>query len=91
VIFLGPSQTGRGKSLLRAVLVVFQFSLSIILIAGTFIVYLQLAYFQKKELGFSKEQTMISYKPFPWKWIQEDFSRGIFMMDHSTRLNARQQ
>ena len=63
VIFRGLSQTGRGKSMLRAILVVFQFSLSIILLAGTFIVYSQLAYFQKKELGFSKEQILILQRP----------------------------
>jgi putative ABC transport system permease protein len=63
VIFRGLSQTGRGKSLLRAMLVVFQFSLSIILMAGTFIVYAQLEYFQKKELGFSKEQILILQRP----------------------------
>ncbi len=63
VIFRGLSQTGRGKSLLRAILVVFQFSLSIILMAGTFIVYSQLAYFQKKKLGFSKEQILILQRP----------------------------
>jgi putative ABC transport system permease protein len=63
VIFQGLSQTGRGKSILRAMLVVFQFSLSIILMAGTFIVYSQLEYFQKKELGFSKEQILILQRP----------------------------
>ena len=63
VIFRGLSRTGRGKSWLRAILVVFQFSLSIILMAGTFIVYAQLAYFQNKELGFSKEQIMILERP----------------------------
>jgi putative ABC transport system permease protein len=63
VIFRGLSRTGRGKSMLRAILVVFQFSLSIILITGTFIVYSQLTYFQKKELGFSKEQILILDRP----------------------------
>ncbi len=63
VIFRGLSQTGRGKSMLRAILVVFQFSLSIILMAGTFIVYSQLSYFQKKKLGFSKEQILVLQRP----------------------------
>ena len=63
VIFRGLSQTGRGKSMLRAILVVFQFALSIILIAGTLIVYSQLAYFQRKELGFSKDQILILQRP----------------------------
>ncbi|NBB19896.1 FtsX-like permease family protein [Runella sp. CRIBMP] len=40
---------------LRNGLVVFQFSISIILIIGTIIVYSQLNYLQEKELGFTKE------------------------------------
>jgi putative ABC transport system permease protein len=63
VIFRGLSRSGRGKSILRSILVVFQFTLSIILIAGTLIVYSQLVYFQRKELGFSKEQILILQRP----------------------------
>ncbi|MFC2098744.1 ABC transporter permease [Bacteroidota bacterium] len=63
VIFSGLSKTGRGKSWLRAVLVVIQFCLSIALIAGTFTVYSQLAYFQNKELGFERDQIIVIHRP----------------------------
>jgi len=55
------SNANRGfkKSSLRSALVVFQFTTSIILIIGTFIVYSQLNYIQKKNLGFNKDQVLI--------------------------------
>jgi putative ABC transport system permease protein len=50
--------SGNGLSLRKA-LVVFQFTLSIALIAGTAIVYTQLKYIDKHELGFQKDQMVI--------------------------------
>jgi putative ABC transport system permease protein len=50
--------TGKGISL-RKVLVVFQFTVSIILIAGTIIVYRQLAFVNHHDLGFQKDQMLI--------------------------------
>jgi putative ABC transport system permease protein len=50
--------SGKGISLRKA-LVVFQFTVSIILIAGTIIVYNQLAYVNRRDLGFQKDQMVI--------------------------------
>ena len=44
---------------IRRSLVVFQFVLSIVLIAGIIIIYSQLRYIQTKDLGFDKDQKMI--------------------------------
>ncbi|MDX9696517.1 MAG: ABC transporter permease, partial [Bacteroidales bacterium] len=44
---------------LRSVLVVLQFSISIILIIGTTIMYRQINYMQNKNLGFNKEQLLV--------------------------------
>ncbi|WP_158861507.1 ABC transporter permease [Lunatibacter salilacus] len=44
---------------LRKGLVVFQFSLSVILIAGTIIVYNQMNFLLDKDLGFDKEQMLV--------------------------------
>jgi predicted permease len=46
---------------MRSLLVVFQFAISIILVAGTIIVFRQLQYIQNKNLGFQKEN--IIYTP----------------------------
>jgi putative ABC transport system permease protein len=50
---------GKKGSLFRRVLVVVQFSLSIILIAGTTTVYGQLNYIKNKKLGFDKENVIL--------------------------------
>lgn len=46
-------------ALLRKGMVVFQFGLSVALIAGTFIVFSQLNYLQNKNLGFQQEQMLV--------------------------------
>lgn len=50
------------KSKMRNVLVVFQFTVSIVLIVGTLVVQRQLNYIQNKDLGFNREQTVIIKK-----------------------------
>lgn len=50
--------SGKGISF-RKTLVVFQFTLSIALIAGTTIVYTQLKYISRHDLGFQKDQMVI--------------------------------
>src|SRR6478609_204347 len=44
---------------IRRSLVVFQFVLSVILIAGIIVIYSQLDYIEHKDLGFDKEQRLI--------------------------------
>ena len=53
-VLKGSSTRGKGGTLFRKILVTFQFTLSVILIIGTSIVYLQLDYIQEKDLGFDK-------------------------------------
>ncbi len=53
----GPSSAGGGS--IRNSLVVFQFAISVFLIVSTLVVYQQLTYIQGKDLGFSKDQTLI--------------------------------
>lgn len=50
---------GKGEISIRKVLVVAQFSLSIIMIVATIIVYLQMKYVNKKDMGFNKEQLLV--------------------------------
>ena len=47
------------SSKLRALLVVFQFTVSIVIIIGSIIVYNQLNFMTKKDLGFKKENLII--------------------------------
>ena len=59
VAVLKGTFTNSGKSvLLRQSLVVFQFTISIIMIVGTFVVYQQLQYMRHAQLGFNQEQVL---------------------------------
>jgi putative ABC transport system permease protein len=59
IVVLKGKVTTKNKSFgLRNGLVVFQFFISVVLIAGTIIVYQQMEYIQNKDLGYNKEQLL---------------------------------
>lgn len=58
-ILKGAMTTGKGSVLLRKVLVITQFTLSIIMIIATVVASKQLAYIQNKPLGFNKDQMLV--------------------------------
>jgi len=58
-IVKGPTPSGKANSRFRSVLVIFQFSLSIVLIVGTLIVFKQLDYMKNRNLGFLKDQLVV--------------------------------
>lgn len=57
-VLKGTFRLGSQGAFLRKGLVVVQFALSIMLIAGTVVVQDQVAYFKEKKLGFNKEQVV---------------------------------
>lgn len=58
-VLKGAFREEMGHSLLRKGLVVFQFSISIIIIVGLLVINKQLNFIQNKELGFQKDQIII--------------------------------
>lgn len=58
-VLKGSVSTGGKSGRLRSGLVVFQFATSVILIIGTLIIYRQMNFILKKELGYDKEQVVI--------------------------------
>jgi putative ABC transport system permease protein len=58
-VLKGRFATGTKGLVLRKGLVVFQFTISIALIAGTIVVYTQLNYMRSQDLGFNKDQEII--------------------------------
>ena len=63
-VIKGVNETGtRTSTLLRKVLVVFQFAISISLIAGTLVIHGQLRYMQQKKLGIQPENVV--FFPYP--------------------------
>lgn len=59
VVLKGNATKGRSSTLFRKLLVTFQFSLSVMLIIGTAIIYLQLQYIQDKDLGFDENNVVL--------------------------------
>jgi ABC-type antimicrobial peptide transport system permease subunit len=55
LILKGASKHGKGHAIFRTSLVIFQFTLSVILISGTLILYQQINFMRKKNLGYDKE------------------------------------
>ena len=58
-VLKGKVSAGFKGGNLRNFLVVFQFAISIFLIIGTLVIYNQLNYIQKKDLGFNRNQVMV--------------------------------
>jgi putative ABC transport system permease protein len=58
-VLRGRFATGGRGSLLRKGLVVFQFTISVLLLIATAVVYTQVEYMRTRDLGFSREETII--------------------------------
>jgi putative ABC transport system permease protein len=54
-VIKGSLKSGAGSALFRRILVVIQFALSVFLIIGTVVVYNQLQYMKKRDIGFDRE------------------------------------
>jgi len=61
----GNASTRNGTTVLRNALVIIQFSISIIIIAGTLVIYWQFRYMTNKDLGFDKEQLVVLERIHP--------------------------
>lgn len=59
-ILKGSLSKGSSNTALRRVLVVVQFSISMIMLICTWVVYGQLKYLRSKDLGFSKDQVLVA-------------------------------
>jgi putative ABC transport system permease protein len=58
-VLKGEIRKGAGGGLLRRVLVVFQFTVSVVLIVGTVVVFRQLRYIQNEKVGFNRNQVLV--------------------------------
>lgn len=62
IVLKEGAQKGGRRKWLRSALVIFQFSISVVLIVGTYIVDDQLQFLQNKKLGFKKDHILIVEK-----------------------------
>jgi putative ABC transport system permease protein len=82
--------TGRSSrsSLLRNILVVFQFAIAIFLIAGTLVVFQQLKFFQNKRLGFEKEQVLVVHNPGSLENSVSSFKETLRQNSHVSHVSG---
>lgn len=76
-IFKGKISSGPKTSHIRNILVITQFSLTIILIVGTILVYNQIDYIMNKEIGFDKENIVTISNSNILQSSKETFKREI--------------
>ena len=69
---------GKNGSFFRSGLVVFQFAISIILFIGTFVVYSQLNYIQRKKLGFDKDHILVIQRAWELQNHTQSFKDNLF-------------
>ncbi len=62
-VLTGALKTGASHSILRKVLITFQFSISILMMVGTAVVFSQLEYMKNKRLGFESEHLAVVRMP----------------------------
>ncbi|HBQ60700.1 MAG TPA: cell division protein FtsX, partial [Balneolaceae bacterium] len=77
-VLKGSAVKSKGSTLFRRGLVVFQFALSVMLIIGTAIIYLQLQYIQEKDLGFDESNiVLLPTKQNLIAWEFENFRERV--------------
>jgi len=63
-VLKGKLANGFKGGKLRSTLVVFQFAISIFLIAGTLVIYRQIQYIQNRDLGYNRDQVLVIHDAF---------------------------
>jgi putative ABC transport system permease protein len=86
-VIKGQSDMRGGNGMLRKILVVFQFAISVAMITGTFIIGSQLNYLQSSDPGFNKENLLVmqmrdttfkkSLEPFKQELLRNPDIKGV--------------
>jgi len=84
----GNASAKNGTTVLRNALVIIQFSISIIIIAGTLVIYWQFRYMTNKDLGFDKEQLVVVERIHPLGAGNEIQTFKKELLTHSAVLSA---
>jgi putative ABC transport system permease protein len=62
VVFSSEKKMGSRKSLLRSMLIILQFTVTIVILVATFVVNRQLHFMQSKDPGFEKERVLVIHR-----------------------------
>ena len=95
-ILKGPQINGKSSALARKILVVVQYAISISLIIGTIIIFLQLNYLRNAEIGFNKDQIILienygqlrnNYRSFKEELLQNHAVKYVTGMEDVLGVN----
>ncbi|MCK4990821.1 MAG: FtsX-like permease family protein, partial [Bacteroidales bacterium] len=84
----GNASTKNGTTWLRNALVIIQFTISIVIIAGTLVIYWQFRFMNNKDLGFDKEQLVVLERLHPLGAGNEIQTFKKELLTHSAILSA---
>jgi putative ABC transport system permease protein len=85
-VLRGKLIAGMKSTWLRNGLVIFQFTVSIVLLVGTFVIYRQLEYTRNKKLGFEKEQVLVIQRAHNLSQQKEAFRNEL--LKHPNVVNV---
>lgn len=80
-VLKGTLSPGSMSKRLRSVLVIFQFTVSIVIIIGSIIVYTQLNFITKKDIGFNKENLIVVKRSDAFWKQRESFREQVLKID----------
>lgn len=84
LVLKGSFATSKKGTRLRSALVVFQFSISVVLLVGTAVVYKQLAFIQDQDLGFNQDHLVVV--PIETRQAQDNFDTFRNQLLQDTRI-----
>jgi len=76
-VFSADQQIGSRRSVLRSILIVLQFTVTIVILVATFVVTRQLHFMQNKETGFVKENVLVIHRSDALKDRIEPFKEEV--------------
>ncbi|MCJ7582308.1 MAG: ABC transporter permease [Candidatus Aminicenantes bacterium] len=87
-VLKGKFATTRKGTFFRNALVVFQFTLSIILISMTILVFTQMNFIQNKDLGFQKDNVLVVERVFSLQTRSESFKQELLTIPGVSRASG---
>ncbi len=87
-VLKGERVKGKGNAKLRNVLVILQFTISIMLIIGTLIMFRQISFMLNKNLGFNKDNVMVIQRVGPLGSHMKEFKNALLEIPGVLKVSA---
>ncbi len=88
MVLKGDFHTSRAGILIRRFLVIFQFAITISLFIGVLLVHIQVEYLQEVDMGYSRDNVMITGMPREVAQVFIDRASGVAGVEHIGRTTS---